>query len=201
MASGSRWGACIGFPRRWPRSRKALGARFLYNAPVRQIEVAGNRASGVVLEDGRRLTTDLLIANADLPYVYDRLLPDRGPAQRLNHKKFTCSSIMFYWGVDKVYPEIGHHNVFLAGDYKASFDRIFRDNTLPDEPSLYVHAPARTDPAAAPAGQDTLMVLVPVGHLDDDGRQDWDALKARARGHPRTAGGHRRHGSGAAPEI
>src|SRR5512134_2975903 len=88
---------------------------------------------------------------------------------------------MFYWGVDKVYPQLRHHNVWLAGDYKASFDRIFNDHTLPEEPSFYVHAPARTDPAAAPAGQDTLYVLVPVGHLDDGAEQDWNALVSTAR--------------------
>jgi phytoene dehydrogenase-like protein len=54
---------------------------------------------------------------------------------------------MFYWGVDKEYPQIAHHNVFLGGDYKASFDQIFNDHTLPDVPSFYVHAPARTDKA------------------------------------------------------
>jgi phytoene desaturase len=83
--------------------------------------------------------------------------------------------------VDKVYPQIKHHNVWLAGDYKASFDSIFDRYTLPDEPSFYVHAPSRTDPAAAPEGQDTLMVLVPVGHLDESKPQDWAALKDRAR--------------------
>jgi phytoene desaturase len=88
---------------------------------------------------------------------------------------------MFYWGIDKVYPQIGHHNVFLAGDYKASFDRIFQDRTLPEEPSFYLHAPARTDPSAAPAGQDTLYALVPVGHIDDNHEQDWDELVNRAR--------------------
>jgi phytoene desaturase len=88
---------------------------------------------------------------------------------------------MFYWGVDRQYPQIAHHNVFLGGDYKASFDRIFKDHTLPAEPSFYIHAPARTDESAAPKGQDTLYVLVPVGHLDENGDQDWDAMVARAR--------------------
>ena len=88
---------------------------------------------------------------------------------------------MFYWGVDKEYPQISHHNVFLGGNYKASFDQIFKDHTLPDEPSFYVHAPARTDPAAAPNGQDTLYVLVPTGHLDARSKQDWEAMVARAR--------------------
>ncbi len=160
---------------------ESLGVTFLYHSPVKRIETSGQRVLGVVLEDGRTLTADLFVANADLPYVYKELLPDRSEAQRLDRMRYTCSTIMFYWGVDKTYPHIGHHNVFLAGDYKASFDRIFRDHTLPDEPSFYVHAPTRTDPSAAPPGQDTLYVLVPVGHLEPGAGQDWEALVHRAR--------------------
>ncbi|MDX1663564.1 MAG: phytoene desaturase family protein [Candidatus Promineifilaceae bacterium] len=157
------------------------GARFLYDAPVTAIEIADGQATGVRLEDGRTLSADVVVANADLPYVYEHLLQDEAQTEKLAKKKYTCSAIMFYWGVDKVYPELGHHNVFLADEYKASFDRIFQDYTLPDDPSFYVHAPARTDAAAAPAGEDTLMVLVPVGHLSDEVRQEWPALQARAR--------------------
>jgi phytoene dehydrogenase-like protein len=125
---------------------------------------------------------DIFVGNADLPYIYDQLLPDRAEAKKLvEDKLYTCSTIMFYWGVDKEYPQIAHHNVFLGGDYKASFDQIFNDHTLPEVPSFYVHAPKRTDPAAGPEGQDTLYVLVPVGHLDARSKQDWDALVKRAR--------------------
>ena len=157
------------------------GVRFMYNAPVKQIELEGKRAMGVIMQDGSRLAADVVIANADLPYVYRELLPDQPEADRLEKLKYTCSAIMFYWGVDKVYPQINTHNVFLSGDYRASFDRIFQDHTLPDAPSFYVHAPTRVDSTAAPAGQDTLFVLVPVGHLDDKSPQDWEALKAHAR--------------------
>ncbi|HUH98101.1 MAG TPA: phytoene desaturase family protein [Anaerolineales bacterium] len=158
-----------------------LGVQFIYNAPVKRIETSGNKVLNVVLEDNRIFPADIFVGNADLPYIYDQLLPDRPAAKKLEEKLYTCSTIMFYWGVDKQYPQIAHHNVFLGGDYKASFDRIFKDHTLPAEPSFYVHAPARTDPSSAPAGQDTLYVLVPVGHLDESSPQDWDALAARAR--------------------
>jgi phytoene desaturase len=158
-----------------------LGVKFLYNTPVKRLTTDGNRVSGVLLEDGSFLQADIFIGNADLPYIYKELLPESKEARKLENKLYTCSTIMFYWGVDKEYPQIAHHNVFLGGDYKASFDQIFHDHTLPDVPSFYVHAPARTDPAAAPAGQDTLYVLVPVGHLDARSEQDWDALIARAR--------------------
>jgi phytoene desaturase len=127
------------------------------------------------------MTADIFVGNADLPYIYKELLPPNNEAQKLEKKLYTCSTIMFYWGVDKEYPQIAHHNVFLGGDYKASFDQIFDNHTLPDVPSFYVHAPARTDPAAAPEGEDTLYVLVPVGHLEARSEQDWEALVERAR--------------------
>jgi phytoene desaturase len=158
-----------------------LGVSFEYGTPVRQIELADGQATGVVLQDGRHLQASLIVVNADLPYAYRHLLPDRSEAQRLEQKKYTCSTIMFYWGVDKVYPQLGHHNVFLGGEYRASFDRIFGEHMLPDQPSFYVNAATRTDPSAAPPGEDSLMVLVPVGHLDDSREQDWEAMRQHAR--------------------
>jgi phytoene desaturase len=158
-----------------------LGVRFVYNVPVRAIKATGSKVESVETVNGKVYSADLFVGNADLPYIYSNLLPANSEAKKLDKKLYTCSTIMFYWGVDRRYEQIAHHNVFLAGDYKASFDQIFKDHSLPAEPSFYVHAPAHTDPAAAPEGQDTLYVLVPVGHLDGSGEQDWDALVQRAR--------------------
>jgi phytoene desaturase len=156
------------------------GARFRYRAPVARIEVEGDRASAVTLADGERVGADVVVANADLPYVYRELLPDRAEADRLERLDYTCSALMFYWATDQVLAELDAHNVFLAGDYRASFKRIFGPEALPEEPSFYIHAPSRIDASAAPPGRDTLLVLVPVGHLSDAPR-DWPALRARAR--------------------
>src|SRR5690349_20413443 len=91
------------------RVAEAHGVNFMFNTPVKQIEVAGNRATGVMLQDGSRLSADVIVANADLPYVYSHLLPGSAEAQRLERLKYTCSAIMFYWGVDRVYPQLGTH--------------------------------------------------------------------------------------------
>jgi phytoene desaturase len=162
---------------------RGLGVRFQYGTTVKKIEVEGNRATGVQLADGRRMQADFILANADLPYVYADLLPDDGTAARLEKKKYTSSALMFFWGVRGARSEqLLHHNVFLSDDqYKASFDRIFHDLSLPDEPSFYINAPARTEPSFAPPGGDTLMALVPVGHLNEAQPQDWDQIEARAR--------------------
>ncbi len=158
-----------------------LGVTFHYNAAVRELRLGGGRVESALLEDGREFSADIFVGNADLPYIYKDLLPGKREGAALQKKLYTCSTIMFYWGVDKQYPQLAHHNVFLGGDYKASFDQIFQEHRLPDVPSFYVHAPARTDPAAAPEGQDSLYVLVPVGHLDEGREQDWEAMIASAR--------------------
>ena len=158
-----------------------LGVRFIYNAPVKKIKTNDSRVQSVITEDGREFSADVFIGNADLPYIYKQLLPERAEAARLDKKRYTCSTIMFYWGVDKRFPQIAHHNVFLGADYRGSFERIFNDHELPADPSFYVHAPARTDPSAAPDGQDTLYVLVPVGHLDEVHEQNWNSRVRLAR--------------------
>ena len=160
---------------------EAQGVQFRYDTPVARIAVIGNLASGVVLSDGSFLDASLVVTNADLPYAYHDLLPDRKAAKRLQKLKYTCATITYYWTVDRVYPQLGPHTLYLAGDYRDSFTRIFRDHALPFAPSFYVHAPARIDPSAAPPGRDTLMALVPVGHLDDSVAQDWPAWTAHAR--------------------
>ncbi|HEX9028777.1 MAG TPA: phytoene desaturase family protein [Anaerolineales bacterium] len=160
---------------------RQAGVEFAYKTPVKQIELNSHLAKGVILEDGQRLEGDAVLANADLPYVYQKLLPHSGESERLARKQYSCSVISFFWGVDRPYPELGPHTLFLADDYRTNFDEIIRDLTVPTHPSLYIHAPARLDPAMAPPGQDTLIAIVPVGHLNERQDQDWEVLVPRAR--------------------
>ncbi len=160
---------------------REAGVEFVFHAPVARIDIAGGRASGVTLADGRQLSADAVVANADLPYVYQRLLPDHDLADHLTRKQFSCSAISFFWGVDKPYPQLEPHTLFLTDEYQENFESISARRDLPESPSLYVHAPARLDPDAAPEGADTLIAVVPVGHIDDTNAQDWPRIRARAR--------------------
>src|SRR5512143_319775 len=157
------------------------GVEFIYDTSVQQIEVNGAAARGVMLEEGSRLEADAILANADLPYVYKELLPEDGRARRLEQKHFSCSVISFFWGVKKRYESLPPHTLFLAHDYRENFDSIVRDLDLPANPSVYVHAPARLDASMAPAGEDTLIAIVPTGHMNENGHQDWASLRDRAR--------------------
>jgi phytoene desaturase len=160
---------------------RAAGVEFIFAAAVERIETNQTCAEGVLLADGTRLDGDVILANADLPYVYQNLLPQGGMISKLSQKRFSCSAISFFWGMDKAYPELAPHTLFLADDYRENFERIDRDLGLPANPNLYIHAPARLDPSMAPRGGDTITAIIPAGHLSETSEQDWSALQDEAR--------------------
>ncbi len=159
------------------------GVEFAFGSTVAEIVTRADRTQGVRLADGSRLAADVVLANADLPWVYEHLLPRDRTAEALSRKQFSCSTISFFWGLDKTYGVLGPHTLFLADDFRENFEAITRDLDLAPNPSVYIHAPARVDPSMAPPGQDTLTAIVPVGHLRDDDGRDWEARRDRAREH------------------
>jgi phytoene desaturase len=160
---------------------QAAGVDFEFDAPVTRIVVNGTEAQGVELEDGRFLAADAVVANADLPYVYRDLLPADRTTRQLAEKRYSCSTISFFWGLDKTYPSLPPHTLFLSDDYRGNFDSIIDQLTIPRDPSLYIHMPTRLDPTLAPPGQDSMIAIVPVGHLSGNGDQDWPELRRQAR--------------------
>jgi phytoene desaturase len=160
---------------------RQAGVEFSFNSAVEQIDTNANHARGVRLADGSHLEADVVLANADLPYVYQHLLPQDEMTKALTRKRFSCSVISFFWGMDKTYEALGPHTLFLADDYRENFESIDRNLDLPTNPSLYIHAPARLDSSMAPSGQDTLTAIVPVGHMSENGEQNWVELRNKAR--------------------
>lgn len=158
-----------------------LGVSINFNSPVSRILISGNRAKGILLEDAKTIEADLVISNADLPYAYRELLPDRRRSEQIERMKYSCSALCFHWGLDKTYPQLDQHNVFLSDNFREGLNKIFREKTIGDNPCFYVHAPARNDPSAAPPGCDTISVAVGIGHVDRKMPQDWEKIKDNTR--------------------
>lgn len=95
-------------------------------------------------------------------------------AKSLTKRPTSCSSISFYWSLNQKVPSMGTHNIFLAEQYRQSFESIFHHHELPNEPSFYVNIPSRVDPSAAPEGGDAVVILVPIGHLATKARNTAD---------------------------
>jgi phytoene desaturase len=157
------------------------GVEFNFKENVEQVILKAGRASGIRLSGGKEINADIVLANADLPYVYQNLLPQNGRLDKWARMRYSCSVISFFWGVDKVFERLEPHTLFLVDEYRENFKSITEDFDLPSNPSLYLHAPARLDSQMAPPDQDTLIAIVPVSHISENVTQNWSALRDQAR--------------------
>ena len=141
--------------------------------------IAGSKATqkvtGVRLESGEVLSADVVVANPDLPCVWDQMIdhatfPEaKKEAERWEDADYSCSVIEFNWCLDATVPDLLHHNVFLSGDYKGSWERpvCVEDFAAPKQHNFYCHNPVYTDPSCAPAGGASVMVLLPVANINE----------------------------------
>jgi phytoene desaturase len=154
---------------------EARGATIVLNAPIDRITVKNRQATGVVLEDGTKVTADIVISNADIAHTEQRLLSAeyRSYSNRYFSKRTLApSALVMYLGVNKQYPNLRHHNLIFSKDWDANFKAIFGTKKWPHDPSFYVCNPSKTDKTVAPKNHENLFVLVPLPASTDYTDQD-----------------------------
>lgn len=164
---------------------ESLGGELRLSTPVRSIDVATEPvADGRERETVHLVTTDAcarepfaaVVSNADIHHTYDKLYASSASAKtyarKLERKEWSMGLFVLYFGTDKPF-DIAHHTVLFGPRYKGLLDDIFQGTTLPDDFSLYLHAPTVTDPSLAPEGCGTFYVLSPVPHLGN-APIDWE---------------------------
>ena len=144
--------------------------------PVERIETSAGRVTGVRLAGGDLIRADVVVSNGDVLATHE-LLGRRPPVRRLRP---TMSCFLLYLGTDRAFEEqLLHHTLLVGGGYRDFIRRVTRGDRLPQSLSTYVHAPARTEPAMAVPGGDSICVLLPVPNLRAgiDWERDGDRLR------------------------
>jgi phytoene desaturase len=137
-----------------------LGVEVRTRSPVDQVVVRDGAARGVILAGGECLDAEAVVVNVDPRYAYESLLPAGRMAARLARLEPSCSGFILLLGVDRVYAELAHHNIFFSADYEREFAAIFGKRVPAPDPTVYVSATSRSDPTHAPAGHMNLFVLI-----------------------------------------
>lgn len=159
-----------------------LGGRLELGAAVERISLTGNggRPKHRVRTAAGEQEFDLVVSNADIYHTYRDLL-GKVPAaskraDRLKKLQWSMSLFVLYFGTDRLYrDQIAHHTVLFGPRYRGLLQDIFEGSQLPEDFSLYLHAPTVTDPSLAPEGCDGFYVLSPVPHLGQ-APLDWSRL-------------------------
>jgi phytoene desaturase len=154
-----------------------LGGEMRLETEVSAIDIdpVSRLARGVTLVGGERLAADAVVSNADAAFTYRRLVPASARRvntdRRINRLRYSMSLFVIYFGTDRRYEDMAHHEILMGPRYEGLLDDIFRRKTLADDFSLYLHRPTATDASLAPPGCDSWYVLSPVPHLG--GSTDW----------------------------
>jgi len=94
--------------------------------------------------------------------------------RRLARYRQGMSLFVIYFGTNRRYDDIAHHEILLGPRFEGLLEDVFHNGTLADDFSLYLHRPTATDPSLAPAGCDAFYVLSPVPNLGSG--IDWAAV-------------------------
>ncbi|MGI8788190.1 MAG: phytoene desaturase [Pyrinomonadaceae bacterium] len=151
------------------------GGEILLNAEVAEITIEDKKASGVKLKSGEVLQADVVVSNADVAFTYLNLIPPKFRRKNTDRKikkmNYSMSLFVAYFGTNRKYETIAHHEILMGKRYKELLADIFDRKILAEDFSLYLHRPTATDPTLAPEGCDAWYVLSPVPHLG--GAVDW----------------------------
>jgi len=171
--------------RAFERRLAETGVRLHLTQTVVKIEKNGAHVTGVVARGSDGVETaygaEFVVSNMEVIPASEKLLQEP-PRVMKKLAKFepACSGIVVHLGLDCVYPQLAHHNFFFSGDQKAHFNRVFHEKRLPDDPTIYLVAPTRSDPSQAPEGCDNIKILPHIPYLNNKHpytREDCVALK------------------------
>ena len=155
------------------------GGRIHLSEPVDQLMMENGTVEGVQLEGGEQVDADRVIINADFGVAMQNLVPegelDKWTPEQLEDTEYSCSTFMLYLGMDRIYPDVPHHNILLSSDYKKNVDQISQLKELPEDPAIYMQNACVTDPGLAPEGKSTIYILAPVPN--NRSGIDWDEVK------------------------
>jgi phytoene desaturase len=134
------------------------------NANVQEIIVENGKATGVKV-DGATVPADIVVSNADLHHTETELLSPEYqsfPKKYWQKRQPGPGAFVLSLGIRGTLPQLQHHTLFFVDEWRANFQAIYEDMTIPEHASMYICNPTKTDPSLAPKDTENIMILVPL---------------------------------------
>ena len=142
---------------------ESLGVVIRTGTAAAEVIVKNHRACGVATEQGERLFADAVVCNADCLSALTSLIPAEArrawTRERVEKIEPSTSAFLLLLGIRGTYPQLAHHNSFLARDGEAEFADIFDHARPAEDPTIGVACQSVTDPSKAPPGCTNLFVM------------------------------------------
>lgn len=156
---------------------RGLGVQTRFGEGIERLVVEGGRMVGVEASGIERF--DAVIANADPVTVATRMLSSAeakaAGLASLEQAELAMSGVVLMLGVRGKLPQMSHHNVLFPARYEDEFVDIFDKERAPEQPTVYLCIPSRTDAARAPEGCESVFCMINAPATS--GRADWEGQR------------------------
>jgi len=160
-----------------------LGVQISLNTEVEEIQSKDGRAYAIRLQNGDVLPADIVISNMEVIPAMEKLLhSSSNQLKKMQHFQPSCSGLVLHLGVNRIYPQLAHHNFFYSAQAREHFDAVFHSGRLSDDPTIYLVAPVKSDAGLAPEGCEIIKILPHIPHINPDlplNAEDYLALRER----------------------
>lgn len=157
-----------------------LGVKFQYNQKVEEIRYTSERKpkiQGVMVND-KMYPAQVVVSNLDIWFTYKNLLKGIAEPKKLLSQERSSSALIFYWGMNGNYSDLGLHNILFAADYQQEFNSIWKDKTISNDPTIYINISSKHLPADAPLDSENWFVMI---NVPANNGQNWGELIQQAR--------------------
>jgi len=144
------------------------GGTLALHTRVKRIIVESGRATGIELDDGRRIQAERVISNADIMLTFDQLvghehLP-KGFMESLERRKITTSGFYVYLGVDLDVAKLDFDRVAVCPFVE--MERLDGHLHDPENCFFWIEIPTKHYPSLAPEGKHIIILATPA-YYDD----------------------------------
>lgn len=150
------------------------GVKFNFATTVQKIIHTQGAVKGVVVNKENH-EADIVVSNMDVYFTYQQLLGDPFKAAKVLKQERSSSAFIFYWGINKNFPQLDLHNIFFSNEYEKEFESLFKTKIPFEDPTVYINITSKREPSIqAPLGKENWFVMV---NAPANIGQDWGLIK------------------------
>jgi len=154
-----------------------LDVEFHFCQPVRKVETVSGKVTGVWLDSGF-VPADMVVSDVDIHHFYSSLLPDSRRLAKIAKEERSSSALIFYWGMNGIFPELDIHNIFFSDGYQEEFRHLFQAKDVFNDPTVYIYISSKYNKKDAPEGCENWFVMI---NAPADIGQNWEEFVERSR--------------------
>ena len=150
-----------------------FGGHVMLSSRVKKILLNGSSVKGIKLQDGKEISSGLVVSNADARQTFFDLLEGKSDPsflKKVEEMRESCSFFLLYLGVGG--------DVDLT-KVKRGFYHTATDASAMDKEWLYISVPTKISPTLAPSNKQIISVVVYLNKAMYKNVTDWKSFKER----------------------